>query len=235
MATKTVVVPELGKIQLYKRRGTKSLRLSVNRTGTIRVSLPTWVPYRLGIEFAQNKRSWLMEMRKNPTVLLDGQRIGKAHHLIFITKHNIYRPTIRIIGQGEVRVSLPSTVTATHDLAQQTAAKACLRALKRESEILLPQRLSALAKQHGFSYKSVSIKRLSSRWGSCSDDQRIVLSCYLIQLPWELIDYVLLHELMHTQIMKHGPVFWAALDAHVPRLSEIRKTMKLHQPTFMGQ
>src|SRR5213075_157516 len=78
---------------------------------------------------------------------------------------------------------------------QAKAQKAAERALKVEAENLLPQRLKILAERHNFSYKDVKIRKLTSRWGSCSNAKNIRLSYYLIQLPWPMIDYVLLHEL----------------------------------------
>ena len=55
MATRTVDIPEIGAVTLYKRRGNRSLRLSVGANGEIRVSLPSWVPYKAGEEFARAK------------------------------------------------------------------------------------------------------------------------------------------------------------------------------------
>jgi hypothetical protein len=89
-----------------------------------------------------------------------------------------------------------------------------------------------LAQKHGFEYSSVSVKRLKGRWGSCDQHQNIVLNLYLMQLPWELIDYVLLHELTHTRILRHGPDFWAAMQRVLPNVKAIRKEMKQHQPVL---
>jgi len=50
--------------------------------------------------------------------------------------------------------------------------------------VLLPQRLQAFATQTGFSYRSVSVKQLKSRWGSCNTEKEITLNLFLMQLPW---------------------------------------------------
>jgi predicted metal-dependent hydrolase len=90
-----------------------------------------------------------------------------------------------------------------------------------------------LARRHGFAYRSVAIKQLKRRWGSCSSEQDIALNCFFMQLPWHLIDYVLLHELMHTRIMAHGTPFWKALDEYVPDLKTARREIKTYRPILL--
>ena len=73
-------------------------------------------------------------------------------------------------------------------------------------------RLRELALRHGFVYNRVTIRNQRTRWGSCSAANNISLNMKLVALPPELVDYVLLHELLHTRIKNHGPAFWAELE-----------------------
>ena len=85
-------------------------------------------------------------------------------------------------------------------------------ALRRRAQSALPARLAQLARQHGFQYSGITIRKSRTRWGSCSSKKSINLSLYLMMLPDHLIEYVLLHELCHTVQMNHSPAFWALLD-----------------------
>ncbi len=73
-------------------------------------------------------------------------------------------------------------------------------------------RLKQLAEKHGFIYNRVSIRNQKTRWGSCSHQNNINLNMKLVKLPDELMDYVILHELVHTQVKDHGNDFWAELN-----------------------
>jgi predicted metal-dependent hydrolase len=76
----------------------------------------------------------------------------------------------------------------------------------------LVDRLNYLAVKYDFHYNRVFIKNQKTRWGSCSGKNNINLNVNLVRLPDELIDYTILHELVHTRIKNHGHRFWAQLD-----------------------
>lgn len=232
MPVKEFLLDGVGTVKVYKRKGTRSLRLSIVGDGTIRVSQPKWLPYKAGMEFAVARKKWILTHRKAAPILVHGQPIGKSYQLAFIEDRAITRPTTRIRG-NQVVVRIPDTLSTTDPVVQQAGRRAVDRALKQDAERLLVPRLRTLAITHNFSYRSVTIKRLRSRWGSCSHNKDIVLNSYLVQLPWHYIDYVILHELQHTTILAHGKQFWSALAIHVDNLQETRRAMKEFQAQIM--
>ncbi len=235
MATRQVTIPTIGPVTLYKRRGNRSLRLSVGMNGEVRVSLPYWVPYKAAEEFAKGKAAWILANQTKQSVLLThGQHIGKAHRLFFQVESGRSSISTRV-DRTDIIVHHPLHMGVAHEDVQAKAHAASIRALRQESERLLPQRLQTLAEQHGFRYKSVGVKQLKSRWGSCSNTQEITLNLFLMQLPWHLIDYVLLHELTHTKVMHHGPAFWKELESHLPNARSLKREINTHQPTLTSQ
>ena len=76
----------------------------------------------------------------------------------------------------------------------------------------LIDRLNYLSQAHGFKYNRVFIKSQKTRWGSCSGNNNINLNINLIRLPEELIDYTILHELVHTRVKNHSQRFWDQMD-----------------------
>jgi predicted metal-dependent hydrolase len=157
-------------------------------------------------------------------VLKEGDGIGKSFRLKFKVSGG---PTRTRLAGSEVVVS--TNLPFDHPSVQMAARKAAERALKTEAEKLLPYRLEDLARIHGYRYKSLRIKKLTSRWGSCSSVGEITLSIYLIQLPWELIDYVILHELAHTKHLNHSRAFWDHLKQTAASALTARKQIKQYQ------
>lgn len=78
----------------------------------------------------------------------------------------------------------------------------------------LTERLGWLADLYGFEYNRVFIRRQKTRWGSCSGVNNINLNVNLVRLDQRLMDYVLLHELVHTRVKNHSLRFWRELDRY---------------------
>ena len=86
----------------------------------------------------------------------------------------------------------------------------------------LIDRLNFLSQKYGFNYNRVFIKNQKTRWGSCSAKNNINLNISLVRLPEELIDYTILHELVHTRIKNHSPKFWSEMDRLVGDARKLR-------------
>ena len=91
----------------------------------------------------------------------------------------------------------------------------------------LINRLEELADWHGFTYNRVFIRNQKTRWGSCSAHNNINLNIKLSLLPDELIDYVILHELLHSRVKNHSREFWGEMDRLVGgRAKNLAKQLK---------
>lgn len=97
---------------------------------------------------------------------------------------------------------------------------------KNKAKRKLTIRLRQLAEEHRFSYNRVFMRNQKTRWGSCSHDNSISINMKIIRLPQELMDYVLMHELVHTRIKNHGPEFWAELDRYVGNGKAVASKMR---------
>jgi len=229
MAQKIFNVDGVGSVVVSKRRGSRNIRLSLTAKGQVRVSLPYWTPYSVGIAFAQSRAEWIRKHsdRYRREILKHNDRIGKSFRLK-ITPQPAAKVISARIQTSEVVIHVPPGTDETE--LQKKIHLAAEKALKREAEKLLPQRVDYMARKHGYSYSELKIKKLTSRWGSCSSSQKITLSYFLMQLPWELIDYVILHELIHTKHLNHGVEFWSEFKAARPNVKELRTQIKKHSP-----
>jgi len=79
---------------------------------------------------------------------------------------------------------------------------------KSEAEKYFTSRLKYLSDVYKLKYKSFKLSNARTKWGSCTIDNRILISWRLIMAPPEIIDYVIKHELAHTQEKNHSKSFW---------------------------
>ena len=99
---------------------------------------------------------------------------------------------------------------------------------KKNAKQFLLGRLEELASEHNFTYAKAAVRNQKTLWASCSHENNISLNINLIKLRPELIDYVILHELVHTRVKNHSRQFWSELDRYVPGSKKLDKLLRNH-------
>lgn len=102
---------------------------------------------------------------------------------------------------------------------------------RKKPRAKLVDRLNELSQKHDLPFNRVFIRNQKTRWGSCSGKNNINLNINLARLPDELMDYAIIHELVHTKQMNHSRLFWDALEKFVPNAR--RLDQKLQAYSFM--
>ena len=96
---------------------------------------------------------------------------------------------------------------------------------RAEARKRLLNRLDYLSQIHGFTYNRVFVRNQKTRWGSCSGKNNINLNVSLVRLSDELIDYTILHELVHTRVKNHSKRFWNELNKFVGNAKNLNKKL----------
>ncbi|MFA7314733.1 MAG: M48 family metallopeptidase [Candidatus Magasanikbacteria bacterium] len=100
---------------------------------------------------------------------------------------------------------------------------------KARAKKIIVERVKYFAKLYGFSFKRISIKNTSTRWGSCSTKENLNFNYKLIFLSEDLLDCVVVHELCHLRHHNHSSKFWKEVSLILPdyRVRE-RELKKIH-------
>ncbi len=224
---------EFGKITIRRSARATQVRVRVGPDGTLRASLPLYAPVFLVKRLLKSSRQELrliFAQAQPDDSYVDGMRIGKSHTLIvrpsLIASVKVTRHSQQIVVQLPSGDSLdsPDVVRAIRD--------AVISALRLEAKSYLPKRLAFLAVKHDLKYSKVRFSHASGRWGSCSSTGTISLNIALMKLPFELIDYVLIHELSHTSHMNHSQDFWNLVSQIDPQYRSHRRALKLEKPSI---
>ena len=83
----------------------------------------------------------------------------------------------------------------------------------------------AKANRHGIEAIDFEIRRMKNRWGSCTNEGRILLNPDLIIAPKMCIEYVIVHELCHLQEYNHSPRFYRLLRKIMPDWEQRRERL----------
>lgn len=227
----TINDAEFGKIVVRKYQSASSIKVRRAPDGSLRISAPTYTPNFIIKNFVKQSRQQLRVLIEESTPLLkykNGMKIGKSHSLIVAPSNKLKV----LVKNNIIFVNLPKDYDLNSSIVMSELRPSIIKALKKEAKGYLPRRLDFMAREHNFSYTGVKFSHASSRWGSCRNDGSITLNIALMKLPFELIDYVIAHELSHTQQMNHSPEFWQIVESVDFNYKHHRKLLKNESPNI---
>lgn len=88
--------------------------------------------------------------------------------------------------------------------------------LRCEAKSIIANRVLYWSGLTGLPFARVRITNATGRWGSCGPTNSLQFSWRLVMAPLEVLDYVVVHELVHTAIKNHSPKFWHRVAAIMP-------------------
>lgn len=201
----------------------KTVSLTVDSSGRLIVRAPLHCSEARILAFIEKKSDWIAKHQEAHSVpkalfptenlqgfafLLQGKRCEIRYHLGKRTvfdeeKFILYVPQGK--GADEVR-----------------------KWLKQRAKTVFTAHAHNRAIQMRTRYKEVRISSAKGRWGSCSADNTLRLTFYLLYAPMSVIDYVIVHELAHTFHKNHGTDFWKKVEQYCPDWKVKRKWLKDH-------
>ena len=107
-----------------------------------------------------------------------------------------------------------------------------MRWYQAAGEPWLRQRIAPWAQRMGIEAAALRVLPLGYRWGSCTGEGAISIHWATMQLPPDLIDYVLVHELAHVRHPDHGTEFWLTVDRAMPGYEVRRARLKQVGPNL---
>jgi predicted metal-dependent hydrolase len=216
-----MLTPNIDEI-IYSRR--KTIALIVQPNGKVIVRAPLHTSQRIITEFVKTKYDWLEDT------------------LARVKKKQTSNPTLRYEEGGlfwylgkQYPLSLVSTQTKIFSFRQGFFLKKdhfpqvksiFKKWYKQEARSILCERTQYYAQNFGFAFKKIKITSAKTRWGSYSTRGSINFTWRLVMAPLEIIDYVIIHELVHTKILNHSQKFWNQVEQYLPDYRKRRLWLK---------
>ncbi|MCH2023234.1 MAG: M48 family metallopeptidase [Saprospiraceae bacterium] len=229
--------PEIGLITFKKNKRSRRITLRVKPNGHVTVSLPMLSSYYEAKRILFKNINWIKKQQKKYSEKSELNKL--TYNSSFKVRHKTLTilPTNQLnlalkIKENNIEIEVPVVWDLDQNNSQSKIQDAIIKALRVESKNYLPQHTRSIAKQNGIKINDIRIKKIKSRWGSCSIKKNINLSLYLMLLPDELIDYVIYHELAHIKHQNHSAKFWQHLEDLYPGAKELDKKMKKYHIPF---
>ena len=208
-------------IEFVRVRRARRYILRVRPDGTLRVTVPSGGSRREAEQFVRKHQRWIRRERdrvqgeRAPREWRDGSEILLRGDPVRIAVER--RADTAVVSYADRRI-----VTAMVD----DVRAAVERDLRDLAKLELVPRLQQLAAEHNLQPGIISVRNQRSRWGSCARSGNIALNYRLVQMPADVRDYVLLHELMHIKQQNHSRRFWKLVESVCPEFRAAERWLR---------
>ncbi len=213
--------------QLIKsKKRKKTISLHIEESGEVVIRAPYVVSKRQIEEFIREKEAWvikkLAEERERAKKLQKAFVPGEK----FLYLGESYPLEIDESDGDALPLKLSFGNFILHRDHVEEARDLFVEWYKREAKEKIEARVRYYSERFQLFPKRIRITGAKSRWGSCSRDNRLSLSWRIIMAPLPIIDYVLVHELVHIREKNHSRNFWGSLEAILPDYKQRRMWLR---------
>lgn len=200
----------------------KTLGLTVDRGGELILSAPVGTDPAVLEEFVREKRFWIYtklaekEALRHPVSrkeLVTGEGfpyLGRSYRLLLVTEQSAPLK----LEQGRFKLLHSETRSGRNHF---------IRWYTGHARPWLEGRVSRLAPRVGVEPRGVTVRDLGFRWGSCGKARTLNFHWAAILLPPSVIEYIVIHELVHLLEANHTPAFWLRVERVMPDYENRKK------------
>ena len=228
-------------IDLHRRAYKRSIGLTLQVSGRIRVSAPLLMPESRIQDFLCAHQGWIEANLQRYQVLRAANprkeyREGESFPLLGETFRLRFeacetrKPCFRQDG-NELVCGIPLEKWRLFDpaSAHPELAPALASFYASFAKTIMTERIRIFSDRMGLEPSAVRFRSQKTRWGSCSSQGRISLNWRLAIAALEVIDYVVVHELSHLKHYNHSAAFWRLVATQVPDYARLRGWLREHQ------
>src|SRR5262249_44260772 len=225
---------EVGGLTFEVRRSPRrqTLGLTVDRGGELRIQAPEHTPEQ---ELARRTRSKLLWVHR--TLARKDALAPKVRAPEFVSVESFsylgqnYR--LKLVRDAAEPLHFDGNHFWLAEDARSEAEAHFRRWYVRTGRSWLSERAAVLARKTGTEASRIEVRELGFRWGSCGKNGVLFFNWRLLQLPVRLIDYIIVHELVHLQEPHHSPAFWQAIDRALPMWRQLKDALRSDSVKFL--
>jgi predicted metal-dependent hydrolase len=216
-------------VELRSSKKAKRMSLRADVHGICVVAPPN-LPLEDIRDFVRSKSRWISRTYEHYLRIkekIEGG-VGEFEKNTLLFLGNRYR--IRITkDRGEYAIVSNNLMQITFHVKDRRTYKRYLHVwYKEQTRKILEERVPIISQRLCLSYAKISVKALRSRWGSCSKNSNLSFNHLLAMLPLKVIDYIIVHELVHLVEFNHSKKFWTRVESNIPEYKDHRKWLKSH-------
>ena len=217
------------RIDIWPNKRTKRLRL-VSGINGVRAMVPLNYNAKELESFVASKHNWILKTSQHYSKLKERCGGLEPHTIYFLGSK--YRFHVVKDRQPSTVISDTIKLITFHVTDMRRHKQHMHEWYKQQTARIVADRLPLLARRFDVEYNKVSIKSQKSRWASCSKKGNLHFNLLLAAAPPDVIDYVIIHELVHLIEFDHSRQFWQLVKEADPDYKKHREWLGNYAPVI---
>ncbi len=212
----------MGEVKIDKiiRTARRSIALVVTNDARLVIRAPYKVSFEYIQKLVNSKVKWIERKQKQFSQRPDKlYLLGKKYHLEIVEGVKPF-----VFAESSLKMTRACLISPQRYITEWYIIQACQ---------IISERVKYFSYAKGFKFSSIRINSARTRWGSCGPKNSLNFSWRLVAAPVEVIDSVVVHELVHTEIKNHSDLFYRKLKSIIPDYKEREKWLKENTGAFL--
>lgn len=209
------------------RSNRRTIAVQVSENGLITIRVPIGINEVRIYEFLEKHRNWITRKQneiKKRVSFYKPKRFVESEKFLYLGKYYPFRFDYSDSGNRGLRFD--NGFFLNRDLSECRLRELFENWYRKAARKVISERADFYSGQSGLRYSKLRITGAKKRWGSCSVKGYINFSWRLVMAPLNVIDYVVVHELVHLVEKNHSKRFWNTVGHLKPDYKKLREWLK---------
>jgi len=218
-----------GKIPVdIQRKSVKGINISVSWDERVKVTVPENLDEGTIRKVMQRRAPWIESKLKEIRRRIDSHPVP----IFFASGETVWvlgKPMTLEVQEGRGGVMTKDTrlIVQVEGVRREVVRATLVTWLSSLAQKILAKKVEKFSRVIGVKPEEIELKNWKRRWGLCRTDRGILeFNWRLVQLPENLIDYIVVHELVHLKHAGHVKKFWDCMSKIIPDYLQQKERLK---------
>ncbi len=206
-----------------QKKNVKYARIQIHPSAGVSITVPLFYTASDIEELLRKKSKWIEKHLSNFAKNHQAMPIDSSKLLLMGEEYEIIHQEKKSLGFFVEVDKINKIIFCNRNLHEEEVK---LNFYKFFAKKEIPERVKKIAAIHGFKYNKIFIRSQKTKWGTCTSTKNLGFNYKLVKTPPAVLDYVIIHVLVHTWIMNHQQEFWLEVAKICPQYKDSVRWLK---------
>lgn len=210
----------------------KTAAIHIDDKLNVIVKVPMYMTKKQVEALVNKQESWILSTLDKKKRLIETQDWYFTGRLLYLGEYWGIKRIITPLKKFSIDFNHKGFIIVS-DGSERIERQLVEKFFRKQAEEQLTQLADFYANKVGVIYHKITIRNQATRWGSCSSKGNLSFNLRIMCAPKEMIEYVVLHEIMHLKHFDHSKAFWQSIEEVMPNYRACMNYFKQYGQNFI--